>query len=109
MQLQYLLAEWTQRGADVPFSFDELATYATKSGAQAPDLVKQLLGPLWDGWFKADANKDTIVPRQAAFFVQQALVSIGAPKGTKLEEKRTAAAEGFAKIKEKRVKRASPL
>ena len=104
------MVQWVQHGASVPFTFGDLQT---RLGIADPDaLVRTLLGDLTALWFRdATAVASTVLPRQAALFLHQALDRLKA-RYEQREESKAAAAASYASIadehKRRRIVSAAP-
>ena len=71
-QLHQLLQSWSDAGAAIPFSFNDLTAHTTFA-AECPMVIRSILGTQWPKWFVENPGATQTVPRQAAIMCLQAL------------------------------------
>ena len=101
--LFFVLSKWRNAGAAVPFTFQDLINH-TVAAAEAPKLVRELLGDLWGCWFGEDVLPNKIVPRQTALALL-ATLDRARDQYDGSEEARANALNGFKSLAEAAKKR----
>ena len=98
-----LLCRWRQMGAAVSFTFEDVINHSV-AAAEAPEMIRRMLGEQWALWFVANPAAQTTLPRQAVLALLFTLER-AKEQYEEMEKAKTDAIASFLAIAERSKKR----